>query len=60
MKRPILFALGMASAIGGLIVSMGWLGTADIAHRGFDSGALLLSAVVLIYLSFRPARRAGS
>lgn len=60
MKRPILLVLGTLSAVGGLIVSMGWLGTADIVHRGFDSGLLLLSAAALIYMAFKPAVRAGS
>jgi hypothetical protein len=60
VKRPILLILGALSAMGGLVVSMGWLGTADIAHRGFDSVIFLLCAPALIYMALRPARPAGS
>lgn len=56
MKRTRFLALGLISAICGGIVFMGWLGTADIAHRSFDAEVFLLSALLLFYLWVKAAK----
>lgn len=46
MRRHILFVLSLVALGLASIVFMGWFGTANIPHRGFDIALPLLAASV--------------
>lgn len=60
VRRAILIALALFAALCGGVLLMGWCGTANIAHREFDTAGFLISAVGLVALSFKHAKPKSS
>ncbi|WP_327754079.1 hypothetical protein VVT58_04025 [Sphingobium sp. SJ10-10] len=59
MKPRIpLFVLGVFSLGAALTLYMGWLGSAEIAHRQFDLGGFLIAGSVLVWRAFSGQRKA--